>query len=108
MRAVADAQARVVELVPRLGDDEVAIGAALGAGELGLLAALGHARIGVGRAPSVAIVATGDELADVTVEPGFGQLVDSSAYALAAQVREAGGVPIYLGVARDDRAVMAE
>ncbi len=86
------------------GDRVIAAGVRLGAGELGLLAALGFATIAVARAPRVAILATGDELVSVTTTPGLGQVVDSSAYALAAQIREAGGLPEYLGIARDDRA----
>ncbi|MCE9580352.1 MAG: molybdopterin molybdotransferase MoeA [Deltaproteobacteria bacterium] len=86
------------------GDRVLTAGLRLGAGELGLLAALGWATVPVARAPVVAILATGDELVSVTDTPGLGQVVDSSAYALAAQIREAGGEPRYLGIARDDRA----
>ncbi|MDQ3366510.1 MAG: molybdopterin molybdotransferase MoeA, partial [Myxococcota bacterium] len=56
----------------------------------------------VARAPRVAIVATGDELVDVSIEPGPGQLVDSSAHVLDALVREAGGIPSRLGIAPDE------
>jgi len=76
-------------------------GAALGPGEIGLLAALGVADVPVFRRPRVAILSTGDELVDVDVEPGPGQIVNSNAYALAAAVREAGGVPVPAGIARD-------
>jgi molybdopterin molybdotransferase len=69
--------------------------------DLGVLAALGVARIPVAKAPRVAILATGDELVDVTTPPKQGQLVDSSAHALAALVTEAGGEPHRIGIARD-------
>lgn len=88
------------------GDRVLRAGARLGGGELGLLAALGWATVPVARAPQIAIVATGDELVGVDQVPGLGQVVDSSAYALAAQIREAGGAPLYLGIARDDRAAV--
>ncbi|MDQ3296541.1 MAG: molybdopterin molybdotransferase MoeA, partial [Myxococcota bacterium] len=52
-------------------------------------------------------VATGDELVDVTTPPGPGQLVDSSAHALAALVREAGGIPHRLGIAGDTLEALA-
>src|SRR5277367_3362724 len=52
-------------------------------------------------APRVAIVATGDELVDVDQVPVDAQVVNSSAYALAGAVRDAGGEPIILKVARD-------
>jgi molybdopterin molybdotransferase len=61
----------------------------------------------VARAPRVALIATGDELVDIATEPKPGQLVDSSMHALAALVREAGGVPHRLGIARDDLADLA-
>jgi molybdopterin molybdotransferase len=75
---------------------------------IGVLAALGVARIGVARAPRVALLATGDELVDVTTQPKPGQLVNSSAYALAALVAECGGVPVSLGIVRDDLAAIRE
>ena len=84
-----------------IGEQALAAGVRLGWGELGLLAALGHARVPVVRRPVVAIVATGDELIDITATPRPGQIVDSSAYMLAAQIVAAGGVARYLGVARD-------
>src|SRR5436309_5743772 len=38
--------------------------------EVGLLAALGHARVRVHRRPRVAVLSTGNELADLGTEPG--------------------------------------
>lgn len=63
------------------------------AGELGLLSAQRIGSVVVYRKPLVAILSTGDELRDITdpVEPGT--IVNSNAYALAAQVQEAGGIP---------------
>jgi molybdopterin molybdotransferase len=85
------------------GDPLIAAGAALGPGEIGLLAAQGIARITVARRPRVAILSTGDELVPLGREPGPGQIVSSNAWALAAQVREAGGEPVDCGIAADDR-----
>ena len=102
------------ENVRRTGED-IAIGErALPAGtrlngwDLGLLAALGVTEVEVARAPRVALIGTGDELVDITTPPGPGQLVDSSIHALAALVREAGGVPTSLGIARDTLASLAD
>jgi len=95
--------------VRRAGEDVAAgstvlpTGTQLGPGEIGLLAALGNAQLEVGRRPRVAILSTGDELIDVDVDPKPGQIVNSNAYALSAQVREAGGIPVPLGIAADDR-----
>ncbi len=105
--------ARVGDNIRRAGEDlavgELAIteGTRLRGGELGLLAALGVAELAVARAPRVAVIATGDELVDIATTPGHGQLVDSSAHMLAALIREAGGEPTYLGIARDDEAAVA-
>jgi molybdopterin molybdotransferase len=71
------------------------------AADLGMLASLNRSMIDVCRAPRVAIVATGDELVDVDQVPTGAQVVNSSAYALAGAVREAGGAPVILKVARD-------
>lgn len=89
-----------------VGEHLIAAGVRLGWGEIALAAALGCARVSVVRRPVVAIVSTGDELVDVATPPGPGQVVDSSAHALMVQIAEAGGVPRYLGVARDEAAAV--
>ncbi len=105
--------AAVGDNVRRAGEDiaigELALraGTRLGGAELGLLAALGFAQIAVVRAPRVALIATGDELVDVSTVPGPGQLVDSSAHALAAMIADAGARATYIGIARDDPMTMA-
>jgi molybdopterin molybdotransferase len=74
---------------------------ALTASDLGMLASLNRSMVDVYRRPRVAIVATGDELVDVDTVPTGAQVINSSAYALAAAIRETGGEPIMLKVARD-------
>jgi molybdopterin molybdotransferase len=111
---VALPAATVGDNIRRAGNDvalgalAVACGTRLGAGELALLAALGVAEVPVRRAPRVAIVATGDELVAIDAPLAPGQLVDSSAYMLAAQIAEAGGEPAYLGIAKDDVRAIAD
>jgi molybdopterin molybdotransferase len=73
----------------------------LTAADVGMLASLNRAMVDVFRRPRVAIVATGDELVDVDTVPQGAQVVNSSAYALAAAIRESGGEAIMLKVARD-------
>jgi molybdopterin molybdotransferase len=90
-----------------IGELAVCAGVRLGVGELGLLAALGAGEVAVGRAPRVAVIATGDELVDVSVAPQPGQLVDSSAYALAAAIADAGGTVVRREIVRDDAAAIA-
>lgn len=84
----------------------------LTASDLGTLASLNRSMVDVYRRPRVAIVATGDELVDVDTVPTGAQVINSSAYALAAAIGESDGEPIMLKVARDQpeevRARLAE
>jgi molybdopterin molybdotransferase len=83
------------DLVARAGD-------LLGPGDLGALAAQGITTLEVTRRPRVSIVPTGDELVDISREPGPGQVPNSNAYLLAAQVTAAGGVPDVMPPVADD------
>jgi len=76
-------------------------GARLFPAEIGLLASLGHATIRTHPQPRIAILATGDEVVPHTTTPGPGQIRDSNGPTLAALVRQAGGVTVDLGIARD-------
>jgi molybdopterin molybdotransferase len=80
----------------------------LRAQDLGMLAAAGITELPVYVRPRVAIVSTGDELTPAsTPELATGQVRDSSAPALAALVREAGGEPHVAGIVPDDRTALA-
>ena len=85
----------------RRGERVMGAGRALSPADLGMLASLNRSMIDVYRKPRVAIVATGDELVDVDQIPTGAQVVNSSAYALAGGIVQAGGEPIILKVARD-------
>ena len=87
----------------RTGQTVLVPGAVLTPAALGVLAALGRALVRVHQRPRVAILSTGDELVDLATPPGPGQIPNSNTYTLAAQVREAGGIPVNLGIARDSR-----
>lgn len=82
-------------------------GAPIGAAQIGLLASVGAASVDVHRRPRVAFLATGDEVVDLD---RFGEALDgrkivtSNSYTLHAMIRTAGGVPLNLGIARDDPA----
>ena len=76
-------------------------GATLGAAEIGLLATLGLSQVLVYRRPRVAVLSTGNELAELGQEPGPAQIPNTNTYSLFAQVLEAGGEPINLGIAAD-------
>jgi molybdopterin molybdotransferase len=49
----------------------------------------------------VAILSTGDELAEIEEPLGPGRITNSNTYTLMAQVRAAGGLSVSLGIARD-------
>jgi molybdopterin molybdotransferase len=85
----------------RAGESVMSAGRVLAPADIGMLASLSRPVIDVYRRPRVAIVATGDELVDIDQIPSGAQVVNSSGYALAAAVREAGGEPALLKIARD-------
>ena len=72
--------------------------------EISMLASLNCGAVSVHCKPTVAIVSTGDELTPLgePLEPG--KIRDSNRYGLYAQVEEAGGIPIDMGIAPDDEA----
>ncbi len=76
--------------------------------ELGVLASVGKAQVLVYQRPRVAILATGDEIIDPGEPDTQGKIINSNSYTLAGQIAEAGGSPLLLGVAPDDRAIMSQ
>ncbi len=58
--------------------------------------------------PRVAILSTGDELADLDERFSEEKIINSNSYGIAAAVQEAGGIPILLGIARDTPAALKE
>lgn len=70
--------------------------------EIGLLASIGQTPVPVYRQPRVAILATGDELVEIDAPLTPGKIRNSNEYSNAAAVRQAGGIPILLGIARDN------
>jgi molybdopterin molybdotransferase len=72
--------------------------------EIALLASFGCASAAVYRRPRVAILATGDEVVEITEQPRNFQIRNSNAYSLAAQVEQAGAEPMLLPIAPDEPA----
>jgi molybdopterin molybdotransferase len=85
------------------GEVVLAAGTAMGAAEIAVAAACGLGGLAVRKRPSVAIVATGDELVELDQELGEQQIRNSNSYALAALVEAAGGAAVRLKIARDTR-----
>jgi molybdopterin molybdotransferase len=77
-------------------------GTVLRPADIGVIASLGLDRVLVIRRPIIGVLSTGDELVDPgqPLEPG--RIYDANQYSIAALVERFGGVPMLLGVAKDD------
>jgi molybdopterin molybdotransferase len=84
-----------------IGDRVLEAGAVIGPAEIGMLAALGRSVVAVHQRPKVAILSGGDELVEPDGDIAGGRIVSSNSYSIAAQCRDAGAQPVYLGIARD-------
>ena len=92
----------------RRGETVLPRGVRIRAAEIGVLASLGLASVQAHRRPRVGILATGDEVVEPGEPLGPGKIYNANAYSTAAQVREAGGEPLLLGIARDSRESLLE
>jgi molybdopterin molybdotransferase len=84
------------------GDCIIGKGTALRSGEIGMLAILAKSFVLVHQRPRVGILSTGDELADLDESFDENKIVNSNSYGIAAGVQEAGGIPMLLGIAKDN------
>lgn len=88
----------------RRGALVVDAGTPLGPAHLGVLASIAVAHPLVHRRPRVAILGSGDEIVDLDQPDEIlsgRRVASSNTHTLLALVREAGGVPVNLGIARD-------
>ena len=92
----------------RKGDCIIAKGTTIRPGEAGMLAILAKSLVFVHQRPRVAILSTGDELADLDERFSEEKIINSNSYGIAAAVQEAGGIPLLLGIARDTPAALEE
>ena len=90
-----------------VGDVLIPAGKRLAARDIGLAAAGNHPWLTVHRRPRIAILATGDEISLPGEAIEAGGIISSNAHALAAFVVAAGGQPIVLPIAKDDRDAIA-
>ncbi len=97
-----------LENVIRAGDDikqgELVLprGHRLRPQDMAALAGLGLMRITVFNKPKVAIISTGNEIVSADTVPPPGKIRDTNSYALDGLVREAGGIPVKIGIFPDD------
>lgn len=83
------------------GQTVLEAGSVLNPSRIGALAALGHADVEVWARPSVAILSTGNEIAEQGRPLAPGQIYDINRFTLSAVVAEHGGVPVAISTARD-------
>ncbi len=86
----------------RAGDLLLPVGMKIIPAQIAMAAAVGAVNLSVFHQPKVAILATGDELVDVSQKPGAHQIRNSNTYSLAAQVTVNGGIAWPLPVAPDE------
>ncbi|MFW6039885.1 MAG: molybdopterin molybdotransferase MoeA, partial [Gemmatimonadota bacterium] len=95
----------------RRGEVVLRRGAVLRAAEIGVLASVGRSRVDVVRRPTVAVLASGEELVDLD---GFAEvvagrrIVSTNTYSLAAQLEESGMRTRLLGIAKDSPGSLRE
>lgn len=92
----------------RRGEVVIAAGCVLRAIELGLLAEVGRSAVAVFPRPTVAVLATGNELIPGDHVPAAGQIRNSNGPMLASLAAQIGGAPDDLGIARDELADLME
>ena len=85
----------------RAGETVVPAGSRVRPAEISMLASLGRSFVSVHQAPRVAILATGDEIVEIDAPSAGGKIINSNSYGLFAQVEEAGGTPVLLGIGKD-------
>ena len=86
----------------RTGDVVLAPGLEIRPIDIGLLAEVGREQVVAIPRPTVAVLATGNELVPASVTPGPGQIRNSNGPMLLAAIERAGAMPLDLGVVRDD------
>lgn len=106
--AVAGRHVRRAATDVRRGDRLLRVGTRLGPAELALAAAAGHAHLLVTKQPTVAIVATGDELVGIGTIVLPGQLVETNTLMLTAACRALGAVVVHHERVPDREDVLAD
>jgi len=103
----ADALSHIRRRGEDLGRDSVVVGLGteLRPAHLGLLASVARDQVPVYRRPRVAVMASGDEIADLDEKASIldgSKIGSSNTYTLLSAISLAGGVPVALGIAKDN------
>lgn len=86
----------------KTGDTLIPKGKIITAADIALASAGNHAELRVQTRPRVAIIASGDELREPGSTLGPGQIISSNSSGLAAYIKDWGGIPKVMGIARDN------
>lgn len=90
----------------RAGTVVVAAGSVLRPQEIGVVASLGLRQLVVSQRPRVALLSTGDEVAEPGRPRAPGQIYDSNRFTLQGLISQAGGDVVDLGIVPDVREVL--
>ena len=92
----------------KAGETIIPKGVTITPAHIGMMAVCGRSSVFVGQRPTVAILSTGDEIIDLDGDLTGPSIYNSNGYMLAAQIRSAGGVPHYMGIAADEEKDLQE
>ena len=92
----------------KAGDTVMKKGAKLTPSHICAAAAVGRAYLKTIRRPVVAILSTGDELAEPGTRAGNGKIYDSNGPSIEAFVKEIGGEPLFMGIVPDSLELLEE
>lgn len=85
------------------GATVIEAGSVLRPQEIGLAASLGICQLAVHARPTVALLSTGDEVAEPGMPRTPGQIYDANRFTLRGSVEQCGGTVLDLGIAADNR-----
>ena len=87
----------------RAGELVIPSGDVVRPAEMGMLASVGRASILIYQRPTVAVLATGDELVDIDGDVSGYKIISSNSYSLAGQVMACGAELLQMGIAKDTK-----
>jgi len=86
----------------------VSKGALLTDAAIAIAASIGKVQLQVYARPTIAVLATGDEIVDVRLQPQPNQIRNSNTYSLGSQIKSAGAKPVLLPIAPDEPQTLRE
>jgi len=84
------------------GDKVASAGQVLTPPLIGTLAAVGAGRVKVFKPPAVSVISSGEEIVEPGEKLGKGKVYDVNSPSICEAIKNCGGMPKYLGIARDD------